>query len=146
MALYMPAPHRAFLTHLSLLQSKAALSTLHENAEDGQMRSIRDLVLSPAGQAYPALTQSYNEAVHAMQNFRKLHMQLVDVFIVAPSRKPPSRDSVFWPEWETKMSLKLRESQQQNASEAELKGTGGTALVTFLRSIQQRTLDAVVKS
>ena len=125
MQLYMPRHHRAFLNHLT-----------------NNPRPLRDLVFR-AGSSNPptadgnAMVEAYNAAVMALKEFRDAHMIIVALYIVIPARR--SRVGPTVPQVESDYVSPSGEAGQQNAL---LKGTGGTELVRFLKSVRDHTKSA----
>lgn len=130
-AQYMPSHHRSFLAHLSSLHTPSP-------ASPRPIPSLRTLAL-----AHPSLAPSYDTAVRAMKEFRDGHMRLATVFIVSQARRAPGRESVFWEEWEEKEREKEKVGREGVGKET-LMGTGGTELVTFLKTCRDRTKEALV--
>lgn len=132
---YMPAHHRAFLLHLSSLSVLSHMN-LHP------LPSIRSLV---AANPSTALVPAYDSAVLSMKRFRDEHMKIATRFIVSQARSEPSRESVFWPEWNVKRLKKEEEMRQRGKEEVERHtGTGGTELVSFLKDCRARTVEALL--
>ncbi|KAI1323306.1 IDO-domain-containing protein [Xylariaceae sp. FL0255] len=112
--LYMPGPHRRFLHAVS------------------RMDSIREYVLASGTAPDRAqLRLSYQEATKALGDFRNGHMQLVTRYIIVPSRKPMPSAST--------RELNLATVSSRSIHTNELTGTGGTALIPFLRTIRDET-------
>lgn len=136
-ALYMPSHHRAFLYHLSALH-------LPTPSTPSPIPSVRTLALTHPAQ----LREAYDGAVRAMKAFRDVHMRLVTVFIISQARKPPGVGSVFWKGWEEKRvegeEERRREKEREGLKKETLMGTGGTALVTFLKECRERTKEALL--
>lgn len=130
-AQYMPSHHRSFLSRLSSLH-------LFSPSSPDPIPSLRNLAL-----LHPSLAPSYDTAVRAMKEFRDGHMRLATVFIVSQARRAPGRESVFWEEWEEKEREKERVGREGVGKET-LMGTGGTALVAFLKTCRDRTKEALV--
>lgn len=74
--------------------------------------SIKDYVLSSSNDT---LKQLYGDCISALQDFRTYHLQLVTKYIVVPARKDPNDTS-------------------------ELKGTGGTDIIPFLKHLRDTTI------
>lgn len=136
MSQYMPSFHRAFLRHLSALHTASAVNP-------SPIPSLRTLATIHSSQ----LEAAYDLAVKSMKGFRDAHMRLATVFIITQARREPGRDTVYWAEWEQKRLEKeaaaLLEKKQGGEKVREtMKGTGGTDLVTFLKSCRDRTTEA----
>ncbi|EJT53022.1 tryptophan 2,3-dioxygenase [Trichosporon asahii var. asahii CBS 2479] len=119
---YMPLPHRTFLLHL------AAHPT-----------PLRPLVIARAN-THPELAEAYNEALAALRRFRDKHMRVVSRHIVQQARRPPS---------ERILKLLGREGEvaekQEDVSDDQLRGTGGTPLIRFLKRCRDNVSRAMVK-
>ncbi|KZS93939.1 Indoleamine 2,3-dioxygenase [Sistotremastrum niveocremeum HHB9708] len=81
-------------------------------------RRIRDLVQTSHNEGF---TQAYNSAIQALKIFRDGHIQIVTSYIISQARSTPS-------------NLLATETHGSN-----LKGTGGTELVPFLKGVRDRT-------
>lgn len=116
---YMPGPHARFLNDVE------AIANIRSYVEDHQEEA--------------ELVSAFNDAVAALSGFRDKHIALVTRYIIIPSRmtKPVSainrRDIASA---STKMAL---EAQTQ-----ELRGTGGTKLIPFLRTSRDETSETLV--
>ncbi|OTA56787.1 indoleamine 2,3-dioxygenase [Hypoxylon sp. EC38] len=110
---YMPAPHKAFLEHVS------------------RMKSLKELVNEPGeSDEHRQLQQSFQAATKALGDFRNRHMQLVTRYIIVPSRKPNQISTV---------NLATTSSLSNRGAARELTGTGGTALIPFLKQTRDET-------
>lgn len=69
----------------------------------------------------PSLKDAYNDAVQALKNFRDAHVRIVAIYIVGPSKKG-------------------------KRPAEELKGTGGTNSIMFVKSVRDQTAGAVLKA
>lgn len=81
-------------------------------------RPLRDFVEASASES---LTQAYNAAITALKEFRDAHVRIVAIYIVGPSRR-------------------------HQRPEADLKGTGGTNSIRFVKSVRDQTAGAVLGS
>ncbi|EGX94562.1 indoleamine 2,3-dioxygenase [Cordyceps militaris CM01] len=110
---YMPGPHRRFLVQVA------------------RMGSIRELAM--VGAAPQRLRDAYTAATTALTAFRQKHISIVTRYIVIPSRQP----------WQGKRGTHNLASSSSTANEDEqLTGTGGTALVPFLKKARDETTEA----
>ncbi|KAG8974200.1 hypothetical protein FRC05_007776 [Tulasnella sp. 425] len=111
---YMPRHHRAFLQHL-----RAANQT-----------HVRALVASNASSGHIGveLQAAYDDAVMALKRFRDGHIRIATLYIVSQARKnarpPATVDN------QTKANAPVVE---------EVRGTGGTSLVPFLKECRDNT-------
>lgn len=113
---YMPGPHARFLVHVA------------------RMGSIRELALLPATtEEHLQLREAYTAATEALTEFRNKHIQIVTRYIILPSKKP----------WNgAKQKQNLASSSSAGKSTQELTGTGGTALLPFLKQARDETTSA----
>ncbi|RYP55889.1 hypothetical protein DL769_010033 [Monosporascus sp. CRB-8-3] len=115
---YMPEPHRRFLQHVS------------------RMDSLRDFALrSAVSDEQRRVRQSFQAATTALAEFRSKHMQMVTRYIIVPSRRQGETEGV------NLAAASTRASSGKGAG-AALTGTGGTALIPFLRQTRDETLQA----
>lgn len=80
------------------------------------------------------LAEAYDAAIDALTRLRQVHTNIVYKYIILPSRREqqgaPTRGAA------------AADEDQAGERDAALKGTGGTNLVSFLRSTRQRTIAA----
>jgi indoleamine 2,3-dioxygenase len=138
---YMPRHHRAFLNHLANTprplrdfvltksQEAPARASFSQQEDDSSSESDGQKVL-----------EAYNAAVQALKVFRDKHMIIVTLYIVGPARRKPA-GSV--PSTTTSSSSS---SPSPSKDREPLKGTGGTDLVKFLKSVRDQTKDALLVS
>lgn len=117
---YMPIKHRQFLEHLE------------------QVAEIRDYVVSH-GEQEPALILSYDACLAMLRNFRDKHIQIVSRYIIIQSREAEKQK-------QQGSNLTKREGlATATASGPDKKkverGTGGTALIPFLKQARDETGD-----
>lgn len=86
--------------------------------------SVREFVISEGGDSLQTI---YNECVDAMATLRNYHLQIVVKYIVIPA----------------KQSQNLQLSEEP--SESENKGTGGTDIMKFLKSVRDTTKAALLQ-
>lgn len=110
---YMPAPHRKFLRRISDMGSLKELASEHATSEE----HIR-------------LKRSFQAATKALGDFRNRHMQIVTRYIVVPSRKQVRVPTV---------NLATASLPSGQGAVGELTGTGGTALIPFLKQTRDET-------
>jgi indoleamine 2,3-dioxygenase len=125
MRAYMPRHHRNFLRHL-----------------DAAPRPLRAEV---ARRCDTALTEAYNAALDALRRFRDAHLRMVALYIVGPSRRVRGPSAPVARE-EEGGGAKTCEGQTSLATGAtgQLRGTGGTDLVRFLKGVRDRTSEAAL--
>ncbi len=145
MKAYMPHPHRAFLNHLA-----------------DAPHPIRGLVLRHAARR-PDLAHAYDEALAALKRLRDKHMRVVSLYIVQQARRPASAEMVALgapappaaaeaPDDVAVEGLTRRLAQgslsdliaEQERNDEELRGTGGTALIKFLKMCRDNTTRTMV--
>jgi indoleamine 2,3-dioxygenase len=118
---YMPGPHSRFLTQLS---TRAA---------------VRPYVLAfiPEHEVVTA----YNAAVAAFSSFRNKHLKLVARYIIAPSRNPLNPPSPLSERRPSSLNLATATTWNVagNPLKADPQGTGGTALIPFLKQTRDET-------
>ncbi|KAH8649994.1 indoleamine 2,3-dioxygenase family protein [Xylariales sp. PMI_506] len=120
---YMPVPHRRLLVHAR------------------HMGSIRELALvPPTTPEQERFCATYKRATETLGVFRSKHITLVTRYIVLPSKRASNA-------LRTKQDLATASAtlQTQNGTgdgEPELKGTGGTTLIPFLRQARDETVEA----
>ncbi|KAJ8786436.1 hypothetical protein J1605_006217 [Eschrichtius robustus] len=110
-----------------LQEMRTYMPSAHQNflrsLESGP--SVRKFVLSK-GDA--TLQEIYNECVQAMVSLRNYHLQIVVKYIVIPASRP---------------SKKKQTSKEP--SEPKSKGTGGTDIMGFLRTVRSTTVNSLLK-
>ncbi|KUI61115.1 Indoleamine 2,3-dioxygenase [Cytospora mali] len=122
---YMPGGHRRFLEYVA------------------QSGSIRELAMMPTvGAEHARMQEAYAAATRTLTEFRNKHLGIVTSYIVIPSRKQ-------WIGEESKKAVNLAtmSTRQQNqkkdagkdGADKELTGTGGTALLPFLKQARDDT-------
>nr|KAF6368678.1 indoleamine 2,3-dioxygenase 1 [Myotis myotis] len=86
--------------------------------------SVREFVLSEGDDSLQAI---YNKCVDAMVSLRNYHLQIVAKYIVIPARQSKNTQP------------------SEEPSESENKGTGGTDVMKFLKSVRDTTKSALLK-
>ncbi|MCJ1272309.1 hypothetical protein MMC21_000095 [Puttea exsequens] len=126
---YMPGPHRRFLNDVS------------------SVANIREYVASHKKDR--ALSLAYDACLAMLRSLRDKHIQLVSRYIVVKSRESQSHARSLSPRPETNhqtqplnlataTASKPSENGNQPASK-KLRGTGGTALIPFLKQARDET-------
>ena len=117
MKTYMPYQHRLFIDYLA-----------------SYPRSLRTFVMARRGQGKEVeeLTSAYNWAVMALKVFRDAHMIIAALYILGPARRAMDRAAAGTGEGKV-------EKERKPAI-----GTGGTALVTFLKATRARTMSTII--
>ncbi|KAB5513321.1 indoleamine 2,3-dioxygenase [Coniochaeta sp. 2T2.1] len=115
---YMPAEHRQFLEDV------------------GRMGSIRDLAeLQGDAPEQENLRHAFKAATGALTEFRNKHLEIVTRYIIIPSRRKPVGGSVG-------LAGAAAGGKQCQEGKGELTGTGGTALLPFLKQVRDETAEA----
>jgi len=107
-------PSRSFLTRMQAYMPRHHRNFLRHLSTNP--RPLRDFVEMSRSDS---LVDAYNAAVIALKVFRDAHVRIVAIYIVGPSRK----------------------NHQQND---DLKGTGGTNAIQFVKSVRDQTAGAVL--
>jgi indoleamine 2,3-dioxygenase len=125
---YMPGPHRRFLTHFA------------------NVANIRPFV--EMNREHEQLLNSYNACIAALVKFRDIHLQVVNRYILI-QRTKSNRDAVrqqgTCEPRQVHVDLKPRHGGLATAelshedSDTAARGTGGTALLPFLKQIRDET-------
>lgn len=108
---YMPGAHRGFLERVAQFPSLRTFVAARSNETD--------------------FTGAYNECVEQLRSWRGKHIAVVSKYIVQPARqaeKPAQVDKI-----ETN-------GPSEKDKELELQGTGGSALIPFLRQAKDDTV------
>lgn len=118
---YMPGPHRRFLVQVARMGSIRELAMVVAPGDGGgfvQQRRLRE---------------AYAAATAALTAFRQKHIAIVTRYIIIPSKQP----------WQGKKGTRnLASSSSTAKDDDQLTGTGGTALVPFLRKARDETTEA----
>jgi indoleamine 2,3-dioxygenase len=124
MRTYMPGPHRRFLEALS------------------QVSEIREFVMTNAEQT-PALIISYDACLAMLRTFRDKHIQVVSRYIILQAREAERRKQ---PSLTKREGLAASKSSDQHGQSKPKRGTGGTALIPFLKQARDETGDPAASS
>lgn len=114
---YMPAPHRQFLQDVE------------------RMGSIRNLAGVPGYEPEQLrLREAFQTATNTLTDFRNKHLEIVTRYIIIPSRRAPLEKS------DLQVGLANTETGKPlGRVKEELTGTGGTALLPFLKHVRDET-------
>ncbi|KAH8704173.1 Indoleamine 2,3-dioxygenase [Talaromyces proteolyticus] len=119
---YMPGPHRRFLEYI------------------GTVANIRQYAMSlPASSD---VRQTYNTAVMKLGGFRDKHIQIVTRYIIMQARKSQSSPSDRSVSGTQRLNLASATSACMDSKKKEAQvfyGTGGTALIPFLKATRDET-------
>jgi indoleamine 2,3-dioxygenase len=114
---YMPKNHRMFLDYLK--------SNPHP---------LREFVMNAGDEK---LLAAYNRAVLSLKNFRDAHMIIATLYILGPARRAAKLAAAA-------SQATVLESGEAGTVPAQVKGTGGSDLVVFLKETRQRTQETVL--
>jgi len=128
---YMPAPHRRFLEYLEERYTGGMKTAVERLMAIGSGKSEKDV-----SKELEELRKAFQSSIKAMADFRSHHLQMVARYIIIPSRKRRECDG-------SKVNLATASSKQRSDQDkTELTGTGGTALLPFLKQSREETLQA----
>lgn len=96
-----------------------------------KISNVREYVMTSA--SGPDVMDAYNLAVQRLREFRDIHIQIVVKYVVIPSRKVPEKQP-------DGMNLAVASTNDKK----ELRGTGGTELMPFLKQSRDETQRATV--
>jgi len=134
---YMPGPHARFLGDVQAVAN------------------IRDFV--ERNRSNGPLALAYDACLSMLSNLRDKHIAIVTRYIVLPSREVRARSRSRSPVAVRKMNLAVasrqpqgiaydaREAARQNGKQNNLKGTGGTALISFLKQARDETGEPAIE-
>jgi indoleamine 2,3-dioxygenase len=115
---YMPGTHRRFLERME------------------EVANIREFVNS--NRSNRALTTSYDACLAMLRSLRDKHIQLVSRYIIIKSRETRSSSRSLSPQQAKTTRVNLANTLGQSSSK-KLRGTGGTALIPFLKQARDET-------
>ncbi|KAI0376919.1 Indoleamine 2,3-dioxygenase [Hypomontagnella monticulosa] len=122
---YMPGPHARFLNDV------------------GVIANIREFVESRAASDRP-LSIAYDACLAMLRAFRDIHIAIVTRYIVLPSRENRARSRSRSPEV-VRNRVNLA-TASKNETHKKVKGTGGTALIPFLKQARDETGEPSVET
>jgi indoleamine 2,3-dioxygenase len=126
---YMPGPHRRFLEDVTMVAN------------------IRDYV--EAHTSNHELCLAYDACLAMLRAFRDKHINIVSRYIVIKSRESRSHSRSISPEVahrKLNIATSSREDKNSAKSKKNLKGTGGTALIPFLKQARDETGEPAIDS
>ncbi|KAL9129248.1 MAG: hypothetical protein Q9217_002260 [Psora testacea] len=124
---YMPGPHRRFLSHVT------------------SVANIREYVDSHRSDR--SLTIAYDACLAMLRALRDKHMQMVSRYIVVKSREsrhPRSLSPRAAPNQPQPLNLANAHRNDTQPGSKKLRGTGGTALIPFLKQARDETGEPAV--
>lgn len=123
---YMPGPHARFLNDVSMVSNIRQF--VEDNAHEQQ------------------LCIAYDACLAMLSAFRDKHIAIVTRYIITPSRQVRARSRSRSPEvTRQRLNLAVASSRKNNEDRAGQKGTGGTALIPFLKQARDETGEPAVE-
>lgn len=120
MRTYMPGPHRRFLEHVA------------------SVANIRDYVASHRSNR--ALCTAFDACLAMLRAFRDKHIQMVSRYIILKSRESRSHSRSISPRQAAPQRLNIATNMRRGDDGGrKLRGTGGTALIPFLKQARDET-------
>ncbi|POS85084.1 hypothetical protein EPUL_003110 [Erysiphe pulchra] len=126
---YMPGPHRRFLESVS------------------KVANIRQLVY--ANLDNEELSLAYDACLKVLSDFRSIHIRIVSRYIILKSRELKSTSFLKRSEphcLNEDVSTPTSIFLESYSAEKNLKGTGGTSLIPFLKQVRDETLYCAVNA
>ena len=117
---YMPGPHRRFLEHVS------------------NVANIREYVESHRSNR--SLSIAYDACLAMLRSLRDKHIQMVSRYIIVKSRESRSHSRSISPTVAAPRPINLATAHRDSRpGSKKLRGTGGTALIPFLKQARDET-------
>lgn len=119
---YMPGPHARFLEHMERIANIRAFVQEHRDNR--------------------ALATAYDACLAMLRTFRDKHIQMVSRYIILKSRESRSQTRSISPQTATPKRMNLATASSHspsNPQKKKLRGTGGTALIPFLKQARDET-------
>ncbi len=132
---YMPERHRSFLEEVAA------------QFPGGMKKGVSELVAREVGDGdglgaeVAAVRDAFEAATRALAEFRGKHLQMVTRYIIIPSRQPNVSSGVNLATASSKSKVPSSLPDGMHTGR-ELTGTGGTALLPFLKQSRDETLQA----
>lgn len=120
---YMPGPHRRFLEHMESVANIHDFVAAHKHN--------RELVVA------------FDASVAMLRALRDKHLRMVSRYIVVKSRESRSETRSLSPAKETTQRVNIANTLKRGDSK-KLRGTGGTALMVFLKQARDETGEPAV--
>ena len=111
---YMPGPHRRFLEHVSNVANIREYVELHISNR--------------------ALSIAYDACLAMLRSLRDKHIQMVSRYIIVKSRESRSHSRSLSPQHPVNLASAVSKDRNK-----KLRGTGGTALIPFLKQARDET-------
>ncbi|GAB7350346.1 hypothetical protein MBLNU459_g0977t1 [Dothideomycetes sp. NU459] len=119
MRTYMPGPHARFLVHV------------------GTVANIREFVATNRHDR--ALVTAFDACLAMLRTFRDKHIQMVSRYIIVKSRESRSHSRSLSPRSAPRLErVNIAEASREKKASG-LRGTGGTALIPFLKQARDET-------
>ncbi|KAH7132662.1 indoleamine 2,3-dioxygenase alpha type [Dendryphion nanum] len=115
---YMPGPHRRFLAHVE------------------SVSNIREYVAT--NRHNRALVTAFDAALAMLRALRDKHIQMVSRYIIIKSRETRSQSRSLSPKQAAMQRVNIANTIKRGDSK-KLRGTGGTALISFLKQARDET-------
>ncbi|KEY68255.1 hypothetical protein S7711_04786 [Stachybotrys chartarum IBT 7711] len=123
---YMPGGHARFLADVT------------------QVANLREYVEDHTGDSQ--LCIAYDACLAMLSAFRDKHIAIVTRYIITPSREVRARSRSRSPEVaRQRMNLAVASQKKENQGSRSQKGTGGTALIPFLKQARDETGEPAVE-
>lgn len=125
---YMPGPHRQFLEDVTMVANIRDYVEAHTNNHE--------------------LTLAYDACLAMLRAFRDKHINIVSRYIIIKSRESRSLSRSKSPE-ATRRKVDIATASRKDKTKAgkkKLKGTGGTALIPFLKQARDETGEPAIDS
>ncbi|KAF2221919.1 Indoleamine 2,3-dioxygenase [Elsinoe ampelina] len=120
MRTYMPGPHARFLRHVE------TIANIRSFVRDHQVNR--------------ELATSYDACLAMLRTFRDKHIQMVSRYIIVKSRESRSHSRSLSPREAPRYDrVNLANRKASNGKKDGLRGTGGTALIPFLKQARDET-------
>lgn len=130
---YMPEAHRRFLEDVAA------------RYPGGMRKGVEGLMETWTGEgeevAAAAVQEAFQTATRALAEFRNKHLQMVTRYIIIPSRQPNGSQGVNLATVSSRLKAPSAAGGVQTSG-GELTGTGGTALLPFLKQSRDETFQA----
>lgn len=135
---YMPEPHRRFLEFVA------------ERYSGGMRKAVADLLAvgeeedGGLSAEQRALQDAFEAATRALAEFRNKHLQIVARYIIIPSRQPNANRGLNLATASSRVAgaPQVEGWKGRGGGDGELTGTGGTALLPFLKQSRDETFQA----
>ncbi|KAI9680617.1 MAG: hypothetical protein M1817_004057 [Caeruleum heppii] len=119
MRFYMPGPHRRFLEHVASVANIREFVQAHRENRD--------------------LTFAYDASLAMLRALRDKHIQLVSRYIIVKSRESRSKSQSGSAPEQMNLASASRATKDGQRDKKKLTGTGGTALIPFLKQARDET-------